>query len=85
MDAIEERESARIISYRDFREWAVNSYSEAERIKHCGWPGKDYGIAPWAELGETPLIGDVMVTARQMVLNHMKYLDQCDLANRFPK
>lgn len=83
--AIKERESAWIVSYRGFRDWAANSYSEAERIKRGGWPGKDLGRALWDELGEQPLIGDVMVTARQMVLDHLKFLDQCDLASRFPK
>ena len=79
--ASQARELEWMTAYQHFRDWA-SSASEAARVKRGGWPGKDLGMTLWAELGENPLIGDVMVAAHRLITEHLRELNRCELDTR---
>jgi hypothetical protein len=67
-----QREQRWVSSYKTFRAWFASYVPE------------NFTRDLWAKLGAGPAVVDVGVAAVELVLAHLRELDECDVQSRFP-
>ncbi len=73
LQRVQYREQRWAASYKAFREWFAS------------WVPENFTRDLWAKLGaDSPGVVDVGVAAVELVLAHLRKLDECDTQSRFP-
>jgi hypothetical protein len=72
LERVKYREGEWVRCYQTFRAWLAS------------YVPQNFTKTLWAKLGAGPAVVDVSVAAVELVLSHLRELDECDVQSRFP-